>query len=155
MTSLRSGPSASHFCAALVWRVAPLPVPICGQGSGIIRADKAPLRVTFASAKLPASSSTEESRWCRSCHGIGTVSGSMRGALVLGVPNLVLANLSVDSQFIQITKETVLLLAVAFDVCSKQQGRASFTGMVISGLNRTSSPPRQSLLAALRPLRVG
>jgi hypothetical protein len=63
-------------------------VPICGQGSGIIRADKAPLLVTFASAKLPASSNTEESRWCRNCRGIGTVSSSMLGALVLGVLNL-------------------------------------------------------------------
>jgi putative multiple sugar transport system permease protein len=73
--------------------------------------------------------------------GIGTVSGSMVGGLVMGVLNLGLANLSVDSNFIQIIKGMVLLLAVAFDVRSKLQGRPSFIGMVISGMNRTSSPP--------------
>jgi hypothetical protein len=35
----------------------------------------------------------------------------------------------------------VLLLAVAFDVRSKQPGRPSFIGMIMSGMNRTSSPP--------------
>jgi len=73
--------------------------------------------------------------------GIGTVSGSMVGGLVMGVLNLGLANLSVDSNFIQIIKGMVLLLAVAFDVRSKLQGRASFIGMIMSGMNRTSSPP--------------
>ena len=55
--------------------------------------------------------------------------------------NLGLANLSVDSNFIQIIKGMVLLLAVAFDVRSKLQGRPSFIGMMMSGMNRTSSPP--------------
>jgi len=73
--------------------------------------------------------------------GIGTVSGSMVGGLVMGVLNLGLANLSVDSNFIQIIKGMVLLLAVAFDVRSKLQGRPSFIGMMMSGMNRTSSPP--------------
>jgi hypothetical protein len=74
--------------------------------------------------------------------GIGTVSGSMVGGLVMGVLNLGLANLSVDSNFIQIIKGMVLLLAVAFDVRSKLQGRPSFIGMMMSGMNRRSSPPR-------------
>jgi len=73
--------------------------------------------------------------------GVGTVSGSMVGGLVMGVLNLGLANLSVDSNFIQIIKGMVLLLAVAFDVRSKIQGRPSFIGMMISGMNRNSSPP--------------
>jgi putative multiple sugar transport system permease protein len=73
--------------------------------------------------------------------GIGTVSGSMVGGLVMGVLNLGLANLSVDSNFIQIIKGMVLLLAVAFDVRSKQQGRPSFIGMLMSGMNRNSSAP--------------
>jgi putative multiple sugar transport system permease protein len=73
--------------------------------------------------------------------GIGTVSGSMVGGLVMGVLNLGLANLSVDSNFIQIIKGMVLLLAVAFDVRSKQQGRPSFIGMLMSGMNRSSSAP--------------
>jgi putative multiple sugar transport system permease protein len=73
--------------------------------------------------------------------GIGTVSGSMVGGLVMGVLNLGLANLSVDSNFIQIIKGMVLLLAVAFDVRSKIQGRPSFIGMMMSGMHRTSAPP--------------
>jgi hypothetical protein len=40
----------------------------------------------------------------------------------------------------------VLLLAVAFDVRSKLQGRPSFIGMIMSGMNRGSPPP-----AALTP----
>jgi putative multiple sugar transport system permease protein len=74
--------------------------------------------------------------------GIGTVAGSMVGGLVMGVLNLGLANLSVDSNFIQVIKGLVLLLAVAFDVLSKVQGRPSFIGMMLSGLHRTSAPPR-------------
>jgi len=73
--------------------------------------------------------------------GIGTVAGSMVGGLVMGVLNLGLANLSVDSNFIQVIKGLVLLLAVAFDVLSKVQGRPSFIGMMLSGMHRTSSPP--------------
>jgi len=80
--------------------------------------------------------------------GIGTVSGSMVGGLVMGVLNLGLANLSVDSNFIQIIKGLVLLLAVAFDVRSKLQGRPSFIGMIMSGMNRTSSPPPPPAAAA-------
>jgi putative multiple sugar transport system permease protein len=73
--------------------------------------------------------------------GIGTVSGSMVGGFVMGVLNLGLANLSVDSNFIMIIKGMVLLLAVAFDVRSKIQGRPSFIGMMMSGMHRTSAPP--------------
>ena len=73
--------------------------------------------------------------------GVGTVSGSMVGGLVMGVLNLGLANLSVDSNFIQIIKGLVLLLAVAFDVRSKMQGRPSFIGMLIKGVNRGGGTP--------------
>ena len=73
--------------------------------------------------------------------GVGTVSGAMIGGLVMGVLNLGLANLSVDSNFVQIIKGLVLLLAVAFDVRSKIQGRPSFIGMMLSGLNRKAPPP--------------
>jgi len=62
--------------------------------------------------------------------GVGTVVGSMVGGLVMGVLNLGLANLSVDSNWIQIIKGLVLLGAVAFDVVSKKQGRRSFIGMI-------------------------
>jgi putative multiple sugar transport system permease protein len=71
--------------------------------------------------------------------GVGTVLGSIIGGLVMGVLNLGLANLSVDSNFVQIIKGLVLLLAVAFDVRSKMQGRRSFIGMMIAGISRSSS----------------
>jgi putative multiple sugar transport system permease protein len=68
--------------------------------------------------------------------GVGTVTGSMIGGLVMGVLNLGLANLSVDSNFVQIIKGLVLLGAVAFDVYSKSQGKPSFIGMMLKGLQR-------------------
>ena len=87
--------------------------------------------------------STKPSRakMSRFAGGIGTVAGSMVGGLVMGVLNLGLANLSVDSNFIQVIKGMALRLAVAFDVLSKVQGRPSFIGMMLSGMHRTSSPP--------------
>jgi putative multiple sugar transport system permease protein len=69
--------------------------------------------------------------------GVGTVLGAIVGGLVMGVLNLGLANLSVDSNFIQIIKGLVLLLAVAFDVRSKIAGRPSFIGFMISALTRS------------------
>jgi putative multiple sugar transport system permease protein len=63
--------------------------------------------------------------------GVGTVTGAMIGGLVMGVLNLGLANMSVDSNWIQVIKGLVLLGAVAFDVLSKKAGRRSFIGMVM------------------------
>ncbi|WP_377645267.1 multiple monosaccharide ABC transporter permease [Oryzobacter terrae] len=76
--------------------------------------------------------------------GVGTVTGAMIGGLVMGVLNLGLANMSVDSNWIQVIKGLVLLGAVAFDVLSKKAGRRSFIGMVMDafgGRNRTASVP--------------
>ena len=73
--------------------------------------------------------------------GVGTVSGSMIGGLVMGVLNLGLANLSVDSNYVQVIKGLVLLGAVAFDVYSKSQGKPSFIGMMLKGLQRGGSIP--------------
>jgi putative multiple sugar transport system permease protein len=74
--------------------------------------------------------------------GVGTVTGSMVGGLVMGVLNLGLANMSVDSNFVQIIKGLVLLGAVAFDVYSKSQGRPSFIGMILKGLQRGNDDGR-------------
>ncbi|MFL6078873.1 MAG: multiple monosaccharide ABC transporter permease [Ornithinibacter sp.] len=64
--------------------------------------------------------------------GVGTVTGAMIGGLVMGVLNLGLANMSVDSNWIQVIKGLVLLGAVAFDVLSKKTGgRRSFVSMVM------------------------
>ncbi len=71
--------------------------------------------------------------------GVGKVSGSMIGGFVMGVLNLGLANLSVDSNWIQIIKGLVLLSAVAFDVLSKMRGKPSFIGMMMNAFSRNSS----------------
>jgi putative multiple sugar transport system permease protein len=76
--------------------------------------------------------------------GIGTVTGAMIGGLVMGVLNLGLANMSVDSNWIQVIKGLVLLGAVAFDVLSKKAGRRSFIGMVtdaFAGRRGVAAPP--------------
>ncbi|PKW26785.1 multiple monosaccharide ABC transporter permease [Phycicoccus duodecadis] len=74
--------------------------------------------------------------------GVGTVTGAMIGGLVMGVLNLGLANMSVDSNWIQVIKGLVLLGAVAFDVLSKKAGRRSFIGMVMEafGGRRGNAP---------------
>lgn len=70
--------------------------------------------------------------------GVGTVLGSMIGGLVMGVLNLGLANMSVDSNWIQIIKGLVLLGAVAFDVISKMRGKPSFIDMVLRAVGGRS-----------------
>ena len=68
--------------------------------------------------------------------GVGTVTGAMIGGLVMGVLNLGLANMSVDSNWIQVIKGLVLLGAVAFDVLSKKTGgRRSFVSMVMDAFS--------------------
>ena len=67
--------------------------------------------------------------------GVGTVTGAMIGGLVMGVLNLGLANMSVDSNWIQVIKGLVLLGAVAFDVLSKKAGRRSFIQMVMDAFS--------------------
>lgn len=57
--------------------------------------------------------------------GIGTVVGAVIGALIMGVLNMGLSILSVDSAWQQVIKGLVLLLAVAFDVISKRRGGRS------------------------------
>jgi len=71
--------------------------------------------------------------------GVGKVSGAMIGGFVMGVLNLGLANLSVDSNWIQIIKGLVLLAAVAFDVLSKMRGKPSFIGMMMNAFRRNAS----------------
>ncbi|MBM6403101.1 sugar ABC transporter permease [Phycicoccus sp. CSK15P-2] len=90
--------------------------------------------------------------------GIGTVTGAMIGGLVMGVLNLGLANMSVDSNWIQVIKGLVLLGAVAFDVLSKRAGRRSFVGMVmdaVSGRGRADGPPRHDTDAGGASAEVG
>lgn len=61
--------------------------------------------------------------------GIGTIMGTMIGALVIAALNNGLQLEGVGSDTTQIIKGLVLLLAVAVDVYSKKQGRRSIIGM--------------------------
>ena len=53
--------------------------------------------------------------------GIGTVSGALIGALIMGVLNNGMSIMGIDSNWQQVIKGLVLLVAVAFDVISKQR----------------------------------
>lgn len=53
--------------------------------------------------------------------GIGTVHGALIGALIMGVLNNGMSIMGIDSNWQQVIKGLVLLVAVAFDVISKQQ----------------------------------
>jgi putative multiple sugar transport system permease protein len=62
--------------------------------------------------------------------GVGTVVGSIIGGLVMAVLNNGLQLLGVGADLTQIIKGLVLLIAVAFDVYSKRQGKPSITGLL-------------------------
>lgn len=68
--------------------------------------------------------------------GIGTVGGSIIGGFVMATLNNGLQLMGVGSDRTQMIKGLVLLLAVAFDVYSKQQGKPSITGYLVNGLKR-------------------
>ena len=63
--------------------------------------------------------------------GIGTVTGSIIGGLVMATLNNGLQLMGVGSDRTQIIKGLVLLAAVAFDVYNKQQGRPSIIGHLL------------------------
>jgi putative multiple sugar transport system permease protein len=64
--------------------------------------------------------------------GIGTVIGSVVGGLVMAVLNSGLMLMGVGADRTQVIKGLVLLVAVAFDVYNKQQGRPSIIGHLMS-----------------------
>ncbi|MDQ6752963.1 MAG: sugar ABC transporter permease [Actinomycetota bacterium] len=63
--------------------------------------------------------------------GVGTVVGSVIGGLVMAVLNNGLQLLGIGSDRTQIIKGLVLLVAVAFDVYNKSQGKKSLIGMMM------------------------
>ncbi len=63
--------------------------------------------------------------------GIGTVTGSIIGGFVMATLNNGLQLMGVGSDRTQIIKGLVLLVAVAFDVYNKQQGRPSIIGLLL------------------------
>ncbi|MFG1919312.1 multiple monosaccharide ABC transporter permease [Micromonospora sp. NPDC048898] len=86
--------------------------------------------------------------------GIGTISGSIVGGLVMAVLNNGLQLMGVGTDRVQIIKGLVLLLAVAIDVYNKSQGRFSIIGSLMRPFRRddSASPPdaeRQPAKAAV------
>ncbi len=70
--------------------------------------------------------------------GVGTVIGSIVGGLVMAVLNNGLQLLGVGADLTQIIKGLVLLIAVAFDVYNKTQGKKSIIGMMMKNFGRGS-----------------
>jgi putative multiple sugar transport system permease protein len=68
--------------------------------------------------------------------GVGTVIGSIVGGLVMAVLNNGLQLLGVGADLTQIIKGLVLLIAVAFDVYNKSQGKKSIIGLMLKNFGR-------------------
>lgn len=73
--------------------------------------------------------------------GIGTVVGSIIGGLVMAVLNNGLQLLGVGSDWVQIIKGMVLLVAVGVDVWNKSQGRPSILGFLTRNRKQAEFPP--------------
>jgi putative multiple sugar transport system permease protein len=75
--------------------------------------------------------------------GIGTIPASIIGGLVLSFLANGLSLVGIDTNTVQIIRGLVLLVAVAFDVYNKTQGRPSITGKLLSGFRpkKTSEGP--------------
>ena len=71
--------------------------------------------------------------------GVGTVVGSMIGGLVMAILNNGLQLLGVGADWTQIIKGLVLLLAVAFDVYNKRQGKPSIIGLLMKDRTKQTS----------------
>jgi putative multiple sugar transport system permease protein len=87
--------------------------------------------------------------------GLGTISGSIVGGLVMAVLNNGLQLLGVGSDQVQIIKGLVLLLAVALDVYNKSQGRFSLIGSLMKPFRRDApSAPASTLEAGNEPAKT-
>ena len=73
--------------------------------------------------------------------GIGTVLATMVGGMVMAVLNNGLMLMGVGADRTQVIKGFVLLIAVAFDVYNKKQGRRSITGTLFPG--KEAKPPTE------------
>ncbi|MEU9670156.1 multiple monosaccharide ABC transporter permease [Streptomyces bobili] len=82
--------------------------------------------------------------------GLGTVSGSIVGGLVMALLNNGLQLEGVGSDMVQMIKGLVLLLAVAFDVYNKSQGRFSVIGRLMRPFrsDEPAAPPEPSAPAS-------
>ena len=70
--------------------------------------------------------------------GVGTVIGSIIGGLVIAVLNNGLQLLGIGADTTQIIKGLVLLIAVAFDVYNKLQGKPSILGLLTKNMRRNN-----------------
>ncbi|TDC36765.1 sugar ABC transporter permease [Micromonospora sp. 15K316] len=87
--------------------------------------------------------------------GIGTISGSIVGGLVMAVLNNGLQLMGVGTDRVQIIKGLVLLLAVAIDVYNKSQGRFSIIGSLTRPFRRdTPAAPTPSSGAEREPAKT-
>ncbi|PZF66998.1 sugar ABC transporter permease [Curtobacterium sp. MCPF17_047] len=68
--------------------------------------------------------------------GVGTISGSIIGGLVMALLSNGLQLMGIESNRVQIIRGLVLLIAVAFDVYSKSQGRPSLIGGMMRQFQR-------------------
>jgi putative multiple sugar transport system permease protein len=82
--------------------------------------------------------------------GLGTVSGSIVGGLVMAVLNNGLQLIGTGSDMVQIIKGLFLLGAVALDVYNKKQGRFSIIGSLMRPFRR-EDPPAPAAPAAPSP----
>ncbi|TFC37775.1 sugar ABC transporter permease [Cryobacterium sp. TMT2-17-1] len=78
--------------------------------------------------------------------GIGTVVGSIIGGLVMAVLNNGLQLLGVGSDWVQIIKGMVLLVAVGVDVWNKSQGRPSIIGLLTQKKKTAEFPAEPPLV---------
>ena len=78
--------------------------------------------------------------------GIGTLGGTMVGALVMAFLNNGLQLLGVGTDWTQMIKGLVLLLAVAFDVLSKKQGKPSIIGLFSATRKRNQASSDTALV---------
>lgn len=90
--------------------------------------------------------------------GVGTVVGSIVGGLVMAVLNNGLQLLGIGADATQMIKGLVLLIAVAFDVYNKSQGRASLIGLMMKNFRNKGSdedldaPPPPSAATETTPV---
>ncbi len=83
--------------------------------------------------------------------GVGTVVGSIIGGLVMAVLNNGLQLLGVGADLTQMIKGLVLLVAVAFDVYNKRQGKPSITGLIFGRFGGGKGTKQPSEPLALDP----
>jgi putative multiple sugar transport system permease protein len=86
--------------------------------------------------------------------GIGTISGSIVGGLVMAVLNNGLQLQGVGTDRVQIIKGLVLLLAVALDVYNKSQGRFSVIGSIMRPFRREASATPATSATGTEPAKT-